>query len=210
MPTCFTRCPLAPRLHPPTAPTPVPGTGTHAAIGGPRDTATPEPHLNMEINATKTHSVDLPRSARNCAVHGRRESPRATGDHSAAPAGRLHRHPALHTSAPTQSHVWTISSGDGLRDIACPEKLQAIESEPETPTPRRPPRDLGGQDGGTLCAAVPSRAHPDTGAGYIRRATSTAFARQCRLTALALGCERGHDVSGIRTTPRGRHSTPAR
>ena len=129
----------------------------------------------MEINATKTHSVDLPRSgSANCAVHGRRESPRATGDHSAAPAGRLHRHPALHTSAPTQSPVWTIASGDEVGDIACPEKLQAIESEPETPTPRRSPRDLGGQDGGTPCAAVPSRAHPDTGAGYVRRATSVA------------------------------------
>ena len=172
----------------PPPPPPTPGAGTHAANGGPRDTASPEPHLNMEINATKTHSVDLPRSgSANCAVHGRRESPRATGDHSAAPAGRLHRHPALHTSAPTQSPVWTIASGDGLRDIACPEKLQAIESEPETLTTRRSPRDLGGQDGGTLCAAVPSRAHPDAGAGYIRRATSTAFARQCRLTALALG-----------------------
>ena len=164
----------------------------------------------MEINATKTHSVDLPRSeSANCAVHGRRESPRATGDHSAAPAGRLHRHPALHTSAPTQSPVWTIASGDELRDLVCPEKLQAIESEPETPTPRRPPRDLGEQDGGTLYAAVPSRAHPDTGAGYVRRATSVAPALTSSDEGLYL-CGRRHDVSGVRTTPRGRHSAPAR
>ena len=58
-----------------------------------------------------------------------------------------------------------------------PNYLQAIESESETPTTRRSPRDLGGQDGGTLCAAVPSRAHPDTGAGYVRRATSVAPAQ---------------------------------
>ena len=118
MPTCFTRCPLAPRLHPPTAPPLIPGASTHAANRGPRDTATPEPHLNMEINATETHSVDLSRSgSADCAVHGRRESPRATGDHSAAPAGRLHHHPALHTAAPTQSPVWKIASGDKVGDL---------------------------------------------------------------------------------------------
>ena len=117
MPTCFTRCPLAPRLHPPTAHTP------HSRNGHARGERRTSRHGNAGTASQhgdqrdETHSVDLPRSARNCAVHGRRESPRATGDHSAAPAGRLHRHPALHTAAPTQSPVWKIASGDKVGDL---------------------------------------------------------------------------------------------
>ena len=80
------------------------------------------------------------------------------------------------------------------KGISCVLKyLQAIESESETPTTRRSPRDLGGQDGGTLCAAVPSRAHPDTGAGYVRRATSVA-------PALTFS-PKSFTCAGVATTP---------
>ena len=118
MPTCFTRCPLAPRLHPPTAPTP------HSRSGHARGERRTSRHGNAGTASQHGDQRDedafrgppqvQERKLRRAWAPG---NPRATGDHSAAPAGRLHRHPALHTAAPTQSPVWKIASGDEVGDL---------------------------------------------------------------------------------------------
>ena len=211
MPTCFTRCPLAPRLHPPTAPTP------HSRSGHARGERRTSRHGNAGTASQHGDQRDGDAFRRPPQVRERRlRRARAPGEPPSD--GRPQCSSSWETASPSRpahSSAYTVTCVENRfrRQSRGPRVhyyLQAIESEPKTPTPRRSPRDLGGQDGGTPCAAVPSRAHPDTGAGYVRRATSVAFARQCRLTALALGCERRHDVSGVRTTPRGRHSVPAR
>jgi hypothetical protein len=165
----------------------------------------------MEINATKTHSVDLPRSgSANCAVHGRRESPRATGDHSAAPAGRLHRHPALHTAAPTQSPVWKIASGDEVGDL-----VYTTTSKRSRASQRRPHHGVLLVISAGKTAA--HRAPPFRPARTPIRVLATFGARRRwrphnlePTRSWVCLCGRRHNVSGVRTTPRGRHSAPAR
>ena len=174
MPTCFTRCPLAPRLHPPTAPTP------HSRSGHARGERRTSRHGNA--GTASQHGDQRDEDAFRRPPQVRKKLRRAWAPGEPPSDGRPQCSSSWETASPSRpahSSAYTVTCVENRfrRQSRGPRVhyyLQAIESEPKTPTPRRSPRDLGGQDGGTPCAAVPSRAHPDTGAGYVRRATSVA------------------------------------
>ena len=212
MPTCFTRCPLAPRLHPPTAPTP------HSRNGHARGDRRTSRHGNAGTASQHGDQRDGDAFRRPPQVRERRlRRARAPGEPPSD--GRPQCSSSWETASPSRpahSSAYTVTCVKNRfgRRSRGPRVPQNTSKRPRA-SPRRPHHGVL-----LVISAGKTAAHcapPSRPARTPIRVLATFGARRRwrphnlePTRSWVCLCGRRHNVSDVRTTPRGRHSTPAR